>query len=159
MQNQAQPLDSFFAKMFYGAVPDVATKEDMQRWGFALIKIVSADGFSGAERQTLAALGRHLGATGDMVKEVVDSDIQKQDLAQLLSGFKDGAPARAMLYGVMTVASADGYSARERELAAKAAKLLGVEPNVLQTIEALFEAEMSLRKARAAVLFPNRRPE
>ncbi|MBL9099861.1 MAG: hypothetical protein JNL82_02825 [Myxococcales bacterium] len=147
-------MDPVFARMFYGAVPVQSSPEDMQRWSAALYKIVASDGFSAVERETLRSLGRLRGTPEELTDAALAGDPRDLSLDELLAGFRDGAPARAMLYEVMTIASADVYSQRERELVARAARLLGVDRPTFQTIEALFEAEVAMRKARAAVLFP-----
>jgi hypothetical protein len=147
-------MDPVFARMFYGAVPVQSSPEDMRRWSAALYKIVASDGFSDVERETLRSLGRLRGTPEELTDAALAGDPRDLSLDELLAGFHDGAPARAMLYEVMMIASADVYSQRERELVARAARLLGVDRPTFQAIEALFEAEVAMRKARAAVLFP-----
>lgn len=147
-------MDPVFARMFYGAMPVQSGPEDMKRWSAALFKIVSTDGFSDAEREMMTSLGRLRGTPDEVVQATMAGDPQDTSLDEILEGFKDGAPARAMLYEVMIIASADVYSQRERELTTRAARLLGIDRQAFQAIEALFEAEMAMRKARAAVLFP-----
>lgn len=150
-------VNEFFAKLYYGAARPEVGREEQQKWGLAVLKIVSADGFSEAEKDCLAELGRHFGAPEEMIQAALKVDVSKLDLAEILRGFKDGAPARAMLWDAMLVASADGFSESERAFAARAAKLLGIEPSVYHSILAMFEADMALRRARAALLFPEAR--
>lgn len=145
-------VNEFFSLMHYGVTFEQYSLEDMKRYGLALLKIVSTDGFSPREKWAHIELGRHVGAPDDVVREMAEKDVSKVNLAEVLGGFKDGVPARAMLYDAIVIASVDGYSDSERAMAANAAKVLGIEKNVLESIESLVESERALRKLKAALL-------
>lgn len=144
-------INEFFSRMHYGSHIQYGA-EDVERFGLALLMIVSADGLSDRERWAHEEIGRHVGAPEEMIQAVYSADISKLDLDKILEGFADGSPARTMLYDAITIASVDGYSAEERAFAAHAAKVLGIEPSVLHAIESLVETERALRKTKAALL-------
>src|SRR5262249_56379752 len=53
------------------------------------------------------------------------------------------APARVMLYTAIWISWADGYSPEERAMAARAAKLLGVDDDLLAALETAAEIEVT----------------
>lgn len=151
MDKPAVLINEFFSRMHYGTHIQYGA-EDVQRFGLALLMIVSVDGLSDRERWAHTEIGRHVGAPDEMIQAVYSADLTKLDLAEVLEGFSDGTPARTMLYDAITIASVDGYSDEERAFAARAAEILGIEPSVLKAIESLVETERALRNTKAALL-------
>ncbi|HTQ41142.1 MAG TPA: hypothetical protein VMI75_00200 [Polyangiaceae bacterium] len=144
--------NEFFASWHFGTLIQ-ASPEAMKAWGLAVRKIVSADGMSEKEKERWVGIGRLMGATDEDVAYVMGADLEKVDLPALLKNFGNNKAAmRGMLYDAIVISSADGYSEKERALAAKTAALLGVETSVLHTLESLVEAEHALRRARGALI-------
>ena len=63
-----------------------------------------------------------------------------------------GTPARAMLYDAITIASADGFTEKERTLLERVAKLLGVDDSVYNAVLSLVEAETALNRLKGSLL-------
>jgi tellurite resistance protein len=143
---------SFFCDMHYGRKPEGAG--DPLRYGKILMTICGADGeVAPKEMDALKSIARGLGTPEDVIEEVGNFDFRNANLEELVNG---ETPARALLYDAMVAASADGtYSEKERAAAQRAAALLGVDSTVLSTMEGLLNVELSLRKARADLLFPD----
>jgi hypothetical protein len=144
-------VNEFFCRYHYGTLL-AADPENMKKWGIAVRKIVSADGFSDKEKQFWKGIGEHIGSNEEMIKAVWAADIDNIKMAELLKGFSDTAARRAMLYDAICIASVDGYSEKERALAAQAAEILGVDKGTLHSIEAMVEADNALRRARGALI-------
>ncbi len=146
-----RPTNEWFTRLHYGI--DFNTPvEEMKRYGIAMMAIVAADGSSERERWVATELYQHMGAPTDMITSTMGMDLSKINLAEVLRGFKDGTPARAMLYDAITIASADGFSEEERKLAERVAKLLGIDENVYHAIQSLVEAETALNRMKGALL-------
>lgn len=146
-----RPTNEWFIRNHYG-IDFNSPVDEMKRYGMAMMAIVAADGLSERERWVSTELGRHMGAPADMISNVLGADASKIDLAEVLRGFKDGTPARAMLYDAITIASADGFSDEERKFGKRVAKLLGIEDNVYDAILSLVEAEMALNRLKGSLL-------
>jgi tellurite resistance protein len=142
---------SFFCDQHYGRTPEGAG--DPLRYGKILMAIAGADGeVAPREMDALKNIARGLGTPEEIIEEVGKFDYHNAKLEELING---ETPARALLYDAMVASSADGtYSEREREAAHRAAALLGVDSSVVAAIEGLLNVELSLRKARAELLFP-----
>lgn len=146
-----RPTNEWFTRLHYGV--DFNTPvEEMERYGIAMMAIVAADGLSERERWVATELYRHMGAPADMLSRIMGMDTSTVDLAELLRGFKDGTPARAMLYDAITIASADGFTEEERTLVERVAKLLGVDENVYNAVLSLVEAETALNRLKGSLL-------
>ncbi len=146
-----RPTNEWFIRNHYG-VDFNSPVDEMQRYGTAMMAIVAADGLSEKERWVAAELARHMGAPADMIAGIMGMDLSKINLAEVLRGFKDGTPARAMLYDAIMIASADGFSEEERKLAERIAKLLGIDTNVYHAILSLVEAETALNNMKGSLL-------
>jgi len=152
MPNQVP--NTAFAEYRYGAVPENPSAERTMRYGKALMIILGADGqISDAEMSEFMKLGKLMGATEEALAEVRNFDFRKARLEEYLEGLKDDAHARRMLFDAIMIASADGYAAEERQSAAKAAKMLGVDSAVLVAIEGAVAMELALRDMRRRLLF------
>jgi tellurite resistance protein len=142
---------SFFCDQHYGRTPEGAG--DPLRYGKILMTIAGADGeVAPKEMDALQHIARGLGTPDEIVDEVGRFDYRSAKLEDLING---ETPSRALLYDAMVAASADGtYSEKERAAAQRAAALLGVDAAVFAAIEGLLKVEISLRQARAELLFP-----
>jgi uncharacterized tellurite resistance protein B-like protein len=149
--------NEFFWRYHYGALPLEWTQEMMIQFGKAVLIIIGADGeIAPSELAHFVGVGRCLGAPQQMLDQLATFDVRNAKLEDCLQGFKDGVPARAMIYDAIAAASADGhYHPAERAAVAKAAHLLGIEPSVVATLEGLVEMETTLRKTRGALLSPD----
>jgi tellurite resistance protein len=143
---------SYFCNQHYGRTPEGSG--DPLRYGKILMAIAGADGdVAPQELEALQSIARGLGTSDDVIDEVGRFDYRNAKLEELING---ETPSRALLYDAMVAASADGtYSAKEKAAARRAASLLGVDESVLAAIEGLLNVEISLRKARADLLFPD----
>lgn len=140
----------------YGRTPG----DDAMTTGYlkAVKIIVGADGAIPAEEQKALEAGMaQLGISDDVRKEIEAFDHANAKLEDVLPGIKQGGlRAKMLLRDAIEIASADGhYAKEEREAAAKAAQLLGVDEGVLKSIEALVELERGARHLRRA-LFPKK---
>jgi tellurite resistance protein len=142
---------SFFCDQHYGRTPEGSG--DPLRYGKILMAIAGADGeVAPKEMEALKNIARGLGTPDHVIDEVGEFDYKNANLEKLIDG---ETPSRALLYDAMVASTADGtYSEKERAAAARAAALLGVDSSVLAAIEGLLQVEISLRKARADLLFP-----
>lgn len=148
-------INGWYWRQHYGLVPQQMNRDQMIRFTKALLVIIGADGeISPAEVEALIGWGRALGASEGMVDELRGFDWQHTTLESLLSDFKDGVPARSMLYDAIVIASADGYHPHEQGAVHRAAQVLGVDNSVVRALEALCEAEANIRRARAALFAP-----
>ena len=145
--------NEFFWRYHYGAVPSDWTVEMMLAYGKAVMIIMAADGeISPAEMEQFIGIGRALGAPPEMVDALKTFDPRNASLEDILKGFKDGVPARAMLYDAIVCASADKhYHPAEQGAVSKAARLLGIDASVVAALEGLAEMESTLRRTRAAL--------
>ncbi len=146
-----RPTNEWFIRSHYG-IDFNSPVEEMKRYGTALMAIVAANGLSERERWVATELTQHMGVPAEMIRSIMGMDPSRIDLGEVLRGFKDGTPARAMLYDAITIASADGFSEKERAFAERVAKLLGVDRNVYNAVLSLFEAETALNSLKASLL-------
>lgn len=146
-----RPTNEWFIRSHYG-IDFNSPAEEMKRYGIALMAIVAADGVSERERWAATELAQHMGAPTDMISSIMGMDPSRIDLAEVLCGFKDGTPARAMLYDAITIASADGFSEKERAFTEGVAKRLGIDDNIYNAIVSLVEAEAALNRLKGSLL-------
>lgn len=152
----------FTLRMFYGAAPGQPDPQIQLRMAKAIMIIVGADGeISPLEWAALVGGLRGVGMPDAMLEELAHFDPHSAKLEDYLNfDYKHVvAPARIMLYTAIWISRADGiYAAAERAMAARAAEILGVGPDVLTAIEGYAEMEATLAAARAALLNPDPRP-
>lgn len=153
MQEQQMPVSEYFFRMHYGTIPTRMEEDDVKRFGTALVAIVGADGLSERERWAYREIGKLMGVPEQALEHDLSTDVSSLNLEELMTGFGK-APARALLYTAIVIASVDGYSDKEKAAAARIAKVIGVSPAELATIEGLVESDLALRRARGSFLFP-----
>ena len=127
----------------------------------AIMIIAAADGeLAPAEWAALVGGFRAAQMPDAMLEELSRFDARQAKLEDYLSGdYKHlRAPGRVMLYTAIWISRADGHYAREeRAMAARAARILGIDDDVLAALESHAEIEEVTAKARAALLFPDLR--
>jgi tellurite resistance protein len=146
-----RPTNEWFTRLHYGVDFDTPV-EEMETYGIAMMAIVAADGLSERERWVATELYRHMGAPAEMLSSIMGMDTSTVDLPELLCRFKDGTPARAMLYDAITIASADGFTDEERRLLERVARLLSVDESVYNAVLSLVEAETALNRLKGSLL-------
>lgn len=75
------------------------------------------------------------------------------DLDKLLAAAGGDGVAKTLMYDAITMCSQDGYSAKEKALAKKAASALGLSASSLSAIETLVANESALHGAKKALLW------
>jgi hypothetical protein len=96
-----------------------------------------------------------------MLEELANFDPAQGRLEDYLQGdWKHlKAPSRVLLYTAIWFSHADGvYADGERAMAARAARILGIDDDMLAALEGLAEVEWATSAARAALLYPDMRP-
>jgi uncharacterized tellurite resistance protein B-like protein len=97
---------------------------------------------------------RTYGATDDVLGELEAFDPTGVSVEQAFGGMDlSRIPARGLLYDVIKAAQADGdYASAERAAVESAARLLGIDADVLAQLTALVEEENGLRDRRHQLL-------
>ena len=132
----------------------VPTAEQMEEYTNVLLNIAGADGeISPSEWEFLVFHGRAVGADDATIEKWRAIDYKSQDLEDLTKSAFIKTRAKSLLYDAIRTARADNYAAEEKAAVAKAAKLLGVEPNVVAALEAFVEMEESVTKMRGSMLY------
>lgn len=140
----------------YGRLPK--NDDEIRSYAQAVKIVVGADGqIPPAEAKAMRMGLERLGASKKLVEEIEKFDHSKAKLEDVLKGFrKGGVRARALLRDAIDISQADGhYAKEERNAAAKAAKLLGVDDATLGAIEALVKMEHGVSRLQKA-LFPRK---
>jgi tellurite resistance protein len=117
--------------------------------------VLAADGtISPPEHDAYVETCKNYGASESMMGELEAFDPFSTTLEKLLGSVdKAKIPARGLLYDSVRVASADGDFAKAEDIAVhKAAKLLGLDDAVVDSIIAIVKMEEAVRTARLAVL-------
>jgi tellurite resistance protein len=154
----------FTLRLMYGSTLGSHDPEMQLRLAKAIMIIAAADGeLSPAEWAALIGGFRAVQMPDSMLEELARFDPRSSKLEDYLSqDYKHlKAPARIMLYTAIWISRADGhFAAEERAMAARAAKILGIDGDMLAALEGLAEVEAATAAARAALLFPDlRKPE
>lgn len=151
----------FTLRTLYGTSLGTLQPEMQLRLAKAIMIIAAADGeLSPPEWATLVGGFRAAQMPEAMLEELARFDPHSAKLEDYLTGdYKHlKAPARVMLYTAIWISRADGvYAAEERAMAARAAKILGIDDDLLAALESHAEIEEATAKARAALLFPDLR--
>jgi tellurite resistance protein len=151
----------FTLRMMYGTSLGNHEPEMQLRLAKAIMIIASADGeLSPAEWAALVGGFRAAQMPDAMLDELARFDGRTAKLEDYLTGdYKHlQAPARVMLYTAIWISGADGhYAAEERAMAARAAKILGIDDDLLASLESHAEIEATAAAGRAALLFPDLR--
>ena len=152
----------FMIRLLYGASIGNHEPALQLRLAKAVMIIAAGDGeLSPPEWAALAGGMRCAQMPEAMLDELSRFDPKSTNLEELLQGdWKHMAsPARIILYTAIYISRADGtYAEGERAMAAKAAKIMGVDDDILSALEGHAEIEASAAAARAALLYPDRRP-
>ena len=123
----------------------------------ALMAIASADGeLAQEELDWLVEEQQMLGVPSDLIEEhILKFDGKNADIEELLGGIHYDFPAnfrRGMLYQAIKMSRADGvYHDKEKASVARAAEILGVERNIVVSLESLVEIEESADRLRLAI--------
>jgi tellurite resistance protein len=151
----------FTLRMLYGTSVGSHEPEMQLRLAKAIMIIASADGeMSPAEWAAFVGGFRAAQMPDAMLEELARFDARNARLEDYLtSDFKHiKAPARVMLYTAIWISRADGhYAAEERAMAARAAKLLGIDDDLLEALENHAALEETAAAGRAALLYPDTR--
>lgn len=137
----------------YGRLPK--SDAEVLAYAKAVKIIIGADGEIAPEEKKAFDKGlARLGASRSVIDELKSFDHAKAKLDDVVGGLrKGGVRARALLRDAIEIASADGvYAKEEREMAHRAATLLGVDHPTLHAIEALVAVERAAAQLRNAVL-------
>lgn len=112
----------------------------------AIKVIVAADGISDTEQWAYRKAMETIGAPEEIMRACEEFDPTDAKIEDYLKDVpKGGRRARELIRGAVRVASADGYSATEREKVLEAAYLMGLEPKVVFAIEAMVAFEERIR--------------
>lgn len=145
----------------YGTSVGGHDPEVQLRLAKAIMIIAAGDGeLSPPEWEALVGGFRAVQMPDSMLEELARFDPTDANLEDYLEGdFKHlEAPARVMLYTAIWISRADGvYAEGERAMAAKAAKILGIDDDMLAALESHAEIEAATSAARAALLYPDTR--
>lgn len=126
-------------------------------YGVALMAIAGADGeLAEAELQWyLDEQDILLADAQEYIEAIRKADWKNANIDELLSGISYDSPVnfrRTMLYQAIKMCRADGsYHDKEKATVAKAAAILGIERNVLVSLESLAELEESTERLRLSL--------
>jgi tellurite resistance protein len=134
----------------HGASPQ-HTREERVAIGNAMLIVVGASGaLSPNEMGCFVSIVTAYGAPPDAIDAWQRFDYANARLSDHLK--VDPRLARHLLYDAIRICRADGvYAARGRAKVAEAARLLGVQPGLVASLEAIVETEEALRNARAVL--------
>lgn len=121
----------------------------------ALKWIIGADGeIAEAEWQALVKWMQRMHIGEALMKDIADFDFTQVRLEEIMPDLKPGSfQARRLIRNAVEIARADGHYASEEHAAVHtAAKLLGVEPDIVRMIEGLVEMEAATAKLRHALV-------
>ncbi|HVL49195.1 MAG TPA: hypothetical protein VM889_11610 [Candidatus Thermoplasmatota archaeon] len=144
-------MDAIRLRDLYGVTGPVPVETGV-KVAKAILAVAAADGdVTEAETAWLFGSFRALGAPDDAVEALLKFDPRSADLKEILD--EEVAPfARLVVHDAIRVARADGLAGREREAARRAARLVGVDAEVVLAIESLLAVDDALRAARAVQL-------
>jgi uncharacterized tellurite resistance protein B-like protein len=143
----------------HGVSPE-HTPEDRLAVGKALLIVLGAGtALSPREMGSFVSIATTYGATPEEIEAWRRFDHARARLADHLQ--VEPRLARHLLYDVIRICRTDGvYAARERAKVSEAARLLGVSPTIVASLEAVTEIEGALVKARAALqVIADQRPK
>lgn len=148
---------SFYMRQTFGLDQD-PTEEDRVNYSKALLVIAGGDGtISDPEWQWFEDAAYAAGAIPAHIEQYRSFDFRNADLGQLLSRVSSVmtpvAIKRTLIYDALRMAKADHALAKgEREMALKAAQLLGIDNVTFLAIEGLVNMEYTLKAARIALI-------
>ena len=145
---------SYGAPEAYGVPPGPIPEEIFIKIGKAILTIAAADGeLSPIERAFAVGLAKSLGAT----QQAVDVQRTFDPRGHKLEEYFDASTkpmAKVILYDAVRIARADGFKERERQLAMRGARMLGLDASIVPQIESLLAVEEGVRAARLSVITP-----
>ena len=121
----------------------------------ALKWIIGADGeIADAEWQALVRWMQKMHISETLMKATADFDFTQARLEEIMPDLKQGGfQARRLIRNAIEIARADGHYASEEHAAVhKAARLLGIEADIVRMIEGLVEMEEATAKLRHALV-------
>lgn len=147
-------ISTYMMKEIHGVTS--SDPETMTAYGKLLLAIAGSDGeVSQGEWDCFEGIGRATGVSDEMVNVMKKWDFRSAKIEELAAPVRKAGFGRAVLYHAVKISRADGtYAKAEKDAAARAAKLLGVDDNTLKLIEQINEAEDAIREMRHAVLYP-----
>lgn len=120
--------------------------------GKAVLAVAGADGeLSRKEWDAFVQIQRGYGASSDMIEEWEDFDYRRANLNRIL-GAGTKPFARVILFDALRVARADKVGPKEHRAAQRMAKKLGVNAEIVGTLEHLLDADKALHGARMRLL-------
>ena len=123
----------------------------------AIVAIASADGkLAQEELDWFVEEQRLVGIPSDIIEEnIIKYDGRNANIEELLGGLHYDFPLnvrRCILYQAIKMSRADGiYNDKEKAAVAQAAQVLGIERNVVISLESLVEIEESADRLRLAM--------
>ncbi|NER25458.1 MAG: hypothetical protein F6J86_16075 [Symploca sp. SIO1B1] len=151
---------SKYAKYKYGVLPQPVNFELGVTAGCVLLAIAGADGeLTEEELQWYIDEQEMLAVDSAALQEYIETlrkfDWKNANIEEILKGIKFDFPinfSRSMLYQAIKMSRADGtYHEKEKAAVAKAAKILGVEPSVVVSLESVAEMEETADRLRIAL--------
>lgn len=141
----------------YGIAPGPVPSELFGKMGRAVLTIAGADGeLSPREMGFVLGFARAAGAPPQALEAFRTFNYRSAKVEDFLDA-QTRPLAKAILYQAIRVARADGFAERERSMAIRGAKALGLDPTIVQQIEALLAMEDGARAARLSVMTPPER--
>jgi hypothetical protein len=149
------PVDTQFAlREYFGPIFPPGMSEDLiLQFGKGVLCVAGADGqITDREWAYYFGMARNY-APHHVVDRIKGFDFKTARFEEVFNA--DLRPmAKLLLFESIRVARADGFAERERAAAVKAAKMLGLDPQLVNSIEGLLGIEDAMRQARANILAP-----
>jgi tellurite resistance protein len=147
----AIPGNADATKREYGVVGPIP-REGLVAISKALLSIAAGDSeLTEAELRWYVGQSRSLAIPDDVIEETMKADLVGVPFERIMT--PEMRPfARSILFDGIRCASADGYAARERELAHRAAKRLGLTEDYVIGVENQLHAEAAARESRVELL-------
>lgn len=141
----------------YGIAPGPVPGELFGKMGRAVLTIAGADGeLSPREMGFVLGFARAAGAPPQAIEAFRTFNYRKANIEDFLDA-QTKPLAKVILYQAIRVARADGFAQKERDTAIRGAKKLGLDPTIVQQIEAILALEDGARAARLSVMTPSER--
>jgi hypothetical protein len=133
----------------HGESPE-STPEECIAVGKAMLIVLGSGGpLSAKEMERFLSIAAAYDAAPEAVDELKRFDYANASLSDHFKG--DARLGRHLMYDAIRILRADGDRAHQRVRAKEAARLLGVDPSIVASLESIVEAEEALRHARAVV--------
>lgn len=144
--------DTYGPGEIYGLPPGSLPGTFYDKLAKSILVVAAGDGrLTASERDYLVGLTKALGAPREVIESVRAFDPSRATLEDSFD--KDLRPlAKIVLYDAVRTARVDGFAQKERELARRGAKLLGLDIGIVPSIEAMLAVEDAVRAARLSVI-------